>query len=75
MRMVIDEAGDHRPASQVDALRVGASQPLDVGVSSDGDDAIAADGDRLSDLERVIDGDDLSIRKNEVSAGLLRVQR
>jgi hypothetical protein len=41
-----------------------------------GDDARALHRDRLRDLEGVVDGDDLSVSKNEVrGAGLLRVQR
>ena len=73
--VVVDEAGHHRLATQVDALRVGPRHPGDVDVAADSDDARAAHRDRLSNLEGVVNGYDFSISKNEIRGRLLRLQR
>jgi hypothetical protein len=73
--VVVDEAGDHRLAAQIDALRIRSRQSCDIGVAADGDDARATHRDSLGNLEGVVDGYDFSISKNEVCGGLLRLQR
>ena len=78
--VIVDEPRHHRLAAQVDTARGRTGEPVDVLVGADGDDAIAADGHRLRDRELIVDGNDFSVRQDDVGrlalwrSGLLSLQ-
>ena len=74
MHVVVDESGNDRTPAQVDAPRGRRCELRHLGISADSDDAIAADGDGLGDREALVDGDDLSVREDDVWRGLLSGQ-
>jgi ABC-type Fe3+/spermidine/putrescine transport system ATPase subunit len=67
--MIVDHPGDDGSAAQVDAPRIRPRQARDVLVGADGDEAIASNRHGLRDREPIIDGDDLSIRQDDVRSG------
>ena len=75
VHVIVDEAGRDRPARQIDPSRSRARELADLRVAADGDDAIAADRDGLGDREPLVNGDDLSVRQDEVGRCLLRARQ
>ena len=68
--MVVDEAGNDRPAAQVDATRASPGKTVDLLIRADRDDLVAANRNRLSDREPLVDGDDLAVRQNQIRCAL-----
>ena len=66
VHVIVDKAGNDRPAAQIDSPGVRSGHLTDGLVRADRDDAIAFDGDRLRDGEALVDGDDLAVRENQV---------
>ena len=59
--MVVDEARNNAPPTQVDAARRWARHAVDVLVRADGDNLVAADGDGLRNGEALVYRDDLAV--------------
>ena len=66
VRVVVDHPGDDRASAQIDAASVRPRHLRDVLIGADRNDAVPANRHRLRDREGVIDGDDLSVRQDDV---------
>jgi hypothetical protein len=74
VHVVVDESRDDRAPTKVDPARGGRRQLQDLRIGPHCHDAIAADGDRVRQCEALVDGDDLSVREDDVRRWLLRGQ-
>ena len=72
--MVVDESGDDGSSLKVDRAGVRTRQSSDVLIGANGHDAIAANRNGPRDRKAVVDGDDLSVRQDQVGGELLRSQ-
>ncbi len=70
VEVIVDEAGNHGRAADVDDLRRGADVTTHVVVRADGDDTSVVDRNGLRDREVGIDGEDLAVRHDDVCGRL-----
>jgi hypothetical protein len=73
--VVVDEPGYDGPAFEVDALRIRTREPSDIGIPSNRDEPVAADCNRFRNSELIVNGDEFTVREDDVRRGLLRLER
>ena len=72
MRMIVDHSGNDGSSPEVDPPGAGSSELRNLCTAANRHKAIAPDGHGLGNRKALVDGDDFSVRENEIRSGLLR---